>query len=155
ATLVMRKPDHFHWHTTVPYEETMVTDGERIWIYEPDLEQVTIQPFSDDVGRTPALLLSGDENTLAESFEITREEFGGGRQTFRLLPTDPGSLFENLTLSFNGDTLEQMHFEDSLGQKTSLSFSEVETNVEVDDSFFTFDVPEGVEVIDSTGQGDE
>src|SRR5690606_10844117 len=120
--------------------------------YEPDLEQVTVQSFSDDLSRTPALLLSGDEQTLAQSFEITRDDFGGGRQSFRLLPRDPGSLFANLTLSFNGVMLEQMHFEDSLGQKTSLNFFDVEVNVEVDEALFTFAIPDGVDVIDSTGQ---
>ena len=149
ATLTMHRPDRFYWHTTVPYEEVMTTDGESIWIYEPDLDQVTVQDFSEDVSRTPALLLSEDEETLRESFSITLDDVGGGRSRFTLVPRDPGSLFEILSMTFSDGKLEEMQFSDSLGQRTSLEFSEVETNLPVDQELFTFEAPDGVEVIDS------
>lgn len=151
AQLVMRKPDHFYWRTSEPFEEVLTTDGETLWIYEPDLEQVTVRPFSGDLSRTPALLLSEDESTLEESFEISLAPLSDEARRFTLTPRDPGSLFETLSLTFSGDTLEQMHFEDSLGQKTSIAFEKVEANVEVDEDLFAFEPPAGVEVIDSTG----
>jgi outer membrane lipoprotein carrier protein len=149
ATLMMHRPDRFYWHTIAPYEEIMTTDGESIWIYEPDLEQVTVQEFSEDVSRTPALLLSEDEESLRESFDITASDTGGGRTRFTLVPRDPGSLFETLSMTFAGKVLEEMQFSDSLGQRTSLGFSDVEVNVPVDEELFSFEPPPGVEVIDS------
>ena len=150
ARLVMRKPDHFYWHATEPYEEVMTTNGERIWIYEPDLEQVTIQDFSNDLSRTPALLLSEDKETLQESFEVSFSE-RNGETHFNLLPRGSGSLFESLTLVFADEVLKEMHFEDSLGQQTSMSFRQVQVNEPVDEELFSFEAPPGVEVIDSTG----
>ena len=149
AELVMSRPDHFYWHATAPYEEVMTTNGELLWIYEPDLGQVTVQEFSDQVSRTPALLLSEDEESLRESFDISVSE-GDGGTSFTLRPHAPDSLFETLSMSFSDGSLSGMHFADSLGQQTSLDFSNVETNVPVDEELFTFEPPEGVEVIDST-----
>lgn len=151
ARLVMQKPDHFYWEITEPYEQLITTNGEKIWIYEPDLEQVTIQAFDDDLSRTPVLLLSGDAESLADAFDISVTVLAHNNRTrFILLPRDPGSLFERLSLTFFNDQLEEMQFEDSLGQKTSLSFTNLETNVAVDDSLFVFEIPEGIEVIDGS-----
>ncbi|MEX2367771.1 MAG: outer membrane lipoprotein chaperone LolA [Pseudohongiellaceae bacterium] len=151
ATMVMRKPDHFFWHATAPYEELMTTNGELIWIYEPDLEQVSIQNFQSQVSRTPALLLSTDEAGLQESFHVSVSVLPNNNRTrFVLLPRDPGSLFETLSLTFFNAVLEEMQFEDSLGQKTSLSFRDVVLNEPVDDGLFTFTAPPGIDIIDST-----
>ncbi|MDT8397010.1 MAG: outer membrane lipoprotein chaperone LolA [Pseudomonadales bacterium] len=151
ATLIMQKPDHFYWQTSEPYEQLMLTDGQKIWIYEPDLEQVTIQAFDAEVGRTPVLLLSGSAASLAEAYDIEMALLPhNGRTRFVLLPKDPGSLFERLSLTFFDDKLEEMQFEDSLGQKTSLSFSGQEVNVPIAPEVFEFVIPPGTDVIDGT-----
>ncbi len=149
GTLVMRKPDHFYWETTEPFEQLMVTDGYRVWNYEPDLAQVTIQPFEGEVSRTPVLLLSGDSASIAAAFEVSVSTLPhNARQRFVLLPRDPGSLYERLSLTFYEDKIEEMQFEDSLGQKTSLSFRELEVNLPVDAGMFQFQIPPGIDVID-------
>jgi outer membrane lipoprotein carrier protein len=148
--LIMEKPASFYWAIKEPYEELMVTDGSVIWRYEPDLEQVTIQDFNDDVNRTPVMLLNGNATSIAEAYEVSATTMDNTRTRFILLPKKSGNLFERLSLTFKGSDLEEMQFEDSLGQQTSLSFRQVVRNEAVDSSKFHFTAPEGVEVIDNT-----
>lgn len=151
ARLVMQKPDHFSWEILSPYAELTLTDGQRIWRLEPDLEQVTVDNFSAEVNRTPVLLLNGDAEDIAGNYTVSAADMDfGSRQRFILTPRAPDSLFERLSLTFNETTLEEMQFEDSLGQKTSLIFSNLETNAAIDPAVFVFHMPEGMEIIDNT-----
>lgn len=155
AQLVMQKPDHFYWEILSPYAELMVADGERIWRYEPDLEQVTVEPFDDDISRTPVMLLNGNADNIVSAYTITSANFdsstdNGQRTRFILTPKGNDGLFTRLSLTFNGSVLEEMQFEDSLGQKTSLVFNAPEANADIDPDIFEFTIPEDVEVIDNT-----
>lgn len=153
ALLSMQKPASFRWAITDPYEELMVTDGELIWRYEPDLEQVTIQPFDNDVERTPVMLLNGDAGSIAASYAVTAVSIpDSNRNRFILVPRKPGSLFERLSLTFDGPVLEEMQFEDSLGQMTSLTFSDVVRNRSIDAAEFSFTPPAGADIIDNSGE---
>jgi len=151
ARLVMQKPDHFSWEITSPYTELMLTDGDRIWRYEPDLEQVTIEYFSDDVGRTPVLLLNGNAEDITANYAVsavTTDARGGSH--FILYPRGNEGLFTRLSLTFTGNDLVEMHFEDSLGQKTSLSFANLQTNTALPADTFVFEMPDAIDVIDNT-----
>lgn len=149
ALLVMQKPSSFSWEITEPYEQLMVTDGTTSWTYEPDLGQVTIQPFQDDVGRTPFMLLNGNAADIAASYEVSATQMSATVQRFILLPRNPDRLFERLSLTFDGPALQEMQFEDSLGQQTSLSFYAIRRNEPVAAEQFVFTPPAGVEVIDN------
>ena len=155
ARLVLEKPDHFSWEILSPYQELLLTDGERIWRFEQDLEQVSIDPFSNDISRTPVLLLNGEAAAIADSYNIASAAMDyGSVQRFILTPKAPDSLFERLSLSFVDSTLTEMQFEDSLGQKTSLTFSNVRANEAIDPAVFIFQMPadvDNLEVIDNTG----
>lgn len=150
ATLIMQRPDKFYWETSEPFAQLMVTNGSLIWIYEPDLEQVTIRRFDRDVERTPVLLLTGSAESLSASYEISLHQADRNTLRFVLLPKSEGSLFERLSLSFIGGALAEMQFEDSLGQKTSLSFQDHVVNESIEPAVFEFKIPEGIEVIDAT-----
>lgn len=157
ARLIMRKPSHFYWEVTSPYEEVMVTDGEVIWRYEPDLEQVVIQEFDAELDRTPLMLLNGNAAAIADTFDVSRvgtvESVDTGEleiKRFVLRPRQPDSLFERMAVTFRGAELVEMQVEDSLGQQTSLSFHDIERNIQVPDERFRFTPPEGVEIIDTT-----
>jgi outer membrane lipoprotein carrier protein len=151
AQLSMQKPTNFRWEITEPYSELMVTDGSTLWRYEPDLAQVSIQTFDTELDRTPVMLLNGTTATIGSSYTVSAAMLADGvHQRFILLPTQPDSLFERLSLTFNGPLLEEMQFEDSLGQQTSLSFMDVLRNQPLDAALFHFLPPPGVEVIDST-----
>lgn len=151
ARLLMQKPASFRWEVVKPYSELMVTDGSTIWRYEPDLEQVTIQQFDTELDRTPIMLLNGSADDIRANYAVTAATMGDGeRQRFILQPRQPDSLFERMSLTFNGAVLEEMQFEDSLGQQTSLSFETVRRNEEVDGDMFIYEPPAGVDIIDST-----
>jgi len=156
ARLVMQKPDHFYWEITSPYAELMLTNGQRIWRYEPDLEQVTVDYFDDDVSRTPVLLLNGNADDIASNYTISSSGMNDSTSRFLLFPKSTDSLFERLSLTFAGTALQEMQFEDSLGQKTSLTFIGLEANQDIDPETFVFDMDQAMnefdalEVIDNT-----
>jgi len=150
--LEMRKPASFRWEVREPWEELTVTDGDLIWRHEPDLEQVTIRRFDDALDRTPAMLLNADAATIAETYEVTAAAAeAGGITRFILHPRQPDSLFERLSLTFSGEELLDMHIEDSLGQRTSLAFRSLQRNLSLPDARFRFEIPPGVDVIDTVG----
>lgn len=151
AELVMQKPSNFYWELTEPYAELMVTDGDLIWRYEPDLEQVTIQPFDAELDRTPIMLLNGNAQDIAATYDVsmgTMDDRGISR--FILVPRSPSRLFERLAVTFRNAELIEMQFEDSLGQQTSLSFENIVRNQPLADDQFRFTPPAGVEIIDTT-----
>lgn len=151
ARLLMQKPANFRWEIIEPYNELMVTDGALIWRYEPDLEQVTIQTFDAELDRTPVMLLNGTAQSIGETYTVSASTMTDGVHTrFVLQPKQADSLFERMSLTFNGATLEEMQFEDSRGQRTSLTFRDVKRNQNVDAAQFRYTPPAGVEVIDST-----
>ena len=151
ARLQMQKPASFRWEIVEPYNDLTVTDGKTIWRYEPDLEQVTIATFNNKVDRTPVMLLNGNEQSIGQSYHVSASAMtDGARQRFILQPKQPDSLFESMTLTFNGPVLEEMQFEDSLGQQTSLTFKAVQRNGALDAALFHYTPPKGADIIDNT-----
>jgi outer membrane lipoprotein carrier protein len=149
ALLLMEKPARFRWAITQPYEQLSVTDGETMWLYEPDLGQVTIQTFEDDLDRTPVMLLNGDAADIADTYDVSSTDMGNDFTRFILMPRNTDRLFERMSLTFKGPVLEEMQFEDSLGQQTSLTFLNIERNISIDASQFSFTPPAGIDVIDT------
>ena len=144
--MALKRPGQFRWHTDAPMEQWLVSNGEQIWLYDPDLEQVTIQKMDQRLTHTPALLLSGDVSQIAESFEITLKE-GGSVVDFILKPKAADSLFESLRLSFRNGVINDMQLIDNVGQRTNILFLGVKMNPPIPASQFTFEVPEGADVI--------
>ena len=144
--MALKRPGQFRWHTDAPMEQLLVSNGQTIWLYDPDLEQVTIQKMDQRLTHTPALLLSGDISKIAESFDITLKE-GGDVVDFILKPKAADSLFESLRLSFRGGMLNDMQLIDNVGQRTNILFLGVKMNPPIAASQFTFEVPAGVDVI--------
>ena len=148
SRLIMKKPDHFSWETVSPFPELMLADGERLWRFEYDLEQVTIEPFSEDISRTPVMLLNGNAQAIAETYFVAFADMElGAKQRFILTPRVTDSLFTRLSLTFTNDLLEEMQFEDSLGQKTSLTFANLEMNAAIEAV-----ISDELEIIDNTGE---
>lgn len=143
-------PGYFYWVTEAPMAQTLVSDGEQVWLYDPDLEQVTVQPVNEQAANTPALLLSGQVEAIAASYDVAYADAAARseqRPDFRLTPKAADSLFVTLTLHFAGGILHAMSLEDSLGQKTLLRFSDMVKNPDLAQKDFFFRVPEGVDVI--------
>lgn len=150
--MVVARPNRFRWHTLTPFEQLVVSDGEKVWIYDADLEQVVVKPLAGQVSKTPALLFGGDPETVGESFEVQRLDGNGETVTFQLLPLDEEPLFRLLEVTFRGDRPVSMRLEDSLGQKTTIDFPSLELNVAPDPALFQFTPPEGADVIRQTDE---
>ncbi|MEQ6916677.1 outer membrane lipoprotein chaperone LolA [Halomonas aquatica] len=145
----LSRPGKFRWEVDAPYEQLVVSGGEDVILYDPDLEQATVQPLDQRVTHTPALLLSGSADELTGSYEVTRQQQGAS-ETFILVPKDPDTLFEELKMTFRGEALDMLQMTDSTGQRTAIGFDNVRMNETLDDSLFTFDIPEGTDVIRNT-----
>lgn len=141
-----KRPNLFFWETQPPLGQQIVADGQEIWIFDPDLEQVTVKKLGDDIQNTPALLLSGDVQNLQQAYEISHQQPAEAIDQFMLAPKGNDSLFDQLRLTFENGVLTEMRLRDSLGQRTVISFSKIETNPSIPDSTFRFQVPEGVDV---------
>lgn len=144
--LVLQRPGMFRWHTDAPAEQLLVSDGEQIWLYDPDLEQVTIQKMDKRLTHTPALLLSGDVSQLEENFDLAVVESGNIAE-FMLTPKVNDTLFDSLRLSFLDGKINDMQLSDAVGQRTNILFQDVRLNEGVQQDQFTFDIPPGVDVI--------
>ena len=146
GTLAISRPDRFRWDYRKPYEQVIVADGTRIWIYDSDLEQVTVRKLDETLSATPAMLLSGRSN-LADNFNVTQVAPEGKIDWVRMEPKRDDTDFKWVRLGFEGAQLKYMQLADKLGQTTGLEFSKLERNPPLDPSRFTFSVPPGADVI--------
>lgn len=146
GNLALKRPGMFRWHTDAPAEQELVSDGQQIWLYDPDLEQVTIQTMDQRLTHTPALLLSGDVSTLQENFSITWED-SGSVIDFTLTPKVNDTLFDSLRLSFRDGVINDMQMSDAVGQRTNILFQDVKLNQSMNEDQFTFEIPDGIDVI--------
>ncbi len=149
AKLIIQKPDHLNWHVIEPYEELMISDGESLWYYEPDLKQVSIQDFPHGVENNPILLLNDNLQAIAEAYEVSLGYVDDAIKQYVLLPLSPSSSYERLSMTFSGQDLLQMQFESSVGQLTSFSFTNIINNTVIDSTVFSFVIPTNIEIIDS------
>ncbi len=137
------RPGRFRWDYEQPYRQLLLGDGERLWTYDPDLEQATVRPQQEALAGTPALLLSGGEHPR-KLFEVSKE--GGA---YLLTPRKKGDQpFASLRLSFDKGVLTRMEFRDELGQTTEILFHHARRNVRLEPGLFRFEPPVGTDVIE-------
>ncbi len=147
GSFMLMRPGKFYWETREPMPQLLVSNNKTIWLYDPDLETVTIREFTDDLRETPALLLSADAGQLRKQFSITRDTADKTATTFTLTPKVTEGMFQHLTLVFKNDQLVEFAIKDSLGQLTRCVLSDVQRNKPLAEEKFFFQVPEGVEVL--------
>lgn len=140
------RPGRFRWAYQSPFEQLIITDGRTLWVYEPDLEQVTRSELDASVGNTPAILLSTDE-PLDRLFTIVDAGPKDGLDWAMLEPHGEQSTFRRIFLGFGPRGLAAMEIVDALDQTVRIRFSDVRRNVRLDPALFEFEVPEGVDVI--------
>lgn len=146
GVMQVKRPGQFRWETTSPMQQLIVTNGQTVWIYDPDLEQATRQQMDSQMSNTPALLLSGQPDQIRKAFRVTQPN--RNQASFVLYPRSKDSSFESLTIRFQGDVPSQMVLQDSLGQKTDIQFTDVKLNPRLNDQLFVFKPPVGTDVID-------
>lgn len=145
GTMSVQRPNQFRWETKSPAEQLIVANGSTLWIYDKDLQQVTKQSVNNQVGETPALLLSGDVNQINRSFSVSQPY--SNKNYFVLTPKSANANFKNVSISFNGGRPVMMVLNDNLGQETSIRFSNITMNKKIAASQFDFKPPAGVDVI--------
>ena len=146
GVLMISRPGKFRWQIDKPYTQVLVGDGEKVWVYDPDLLQVTVRKFDAALGSTPAALLIGG-NALEKNFKLREAGESEGLEWLEATPITPDSGFEKLRLGFAGSELKAMELFDNFGQTTSLLFARLERNPVLNSALFRFVPPAGVDVI--------
>jgi len=143
------RPGRFRWDYETPYKQQLVADGERLWSYDEDLEQVTVQAASELLTSTPAMLLSGDK-PLELLFTIEETAANSDQRRVTLIPKSDDSNVTRLHVHFSGKLLTRIDAEDSFGNTTMFSFTRLERNPKLDEKIFLFTPPAGADVVGNT-----
>lgn len=150
GTFSLERPNRFRWLYREPTELTVVADGAQLWIYDVELEQVTVAPFDASVGVSPAMLLSGDRS-VREGFDVVDSYPAEGFQWVKLTPKIGGGDFSSVLIAFDGTTPRRLELVDGLNQVTRIELDNLAVNPDLDENIFEFDVPPGVDVIGDEG----
>lgn len=148
GTMALARPGRFRWQTKQPMEQLVIADGKRLWIYDVDLEQVSVKKQENNIGGTAALFLSGYDDTVARDFDVTLSE-NGNRSSFDLNAKSSKANFLRVTLVFEGAALRGIVLYDQLGQQTDVVLSQVLVNPTLAASLFKFKSPKGVDVVEA------
>lgn len=146
GTVDIRRPGRFRWAYDEPYEQLLVADGLNVWSYDVDLAQVTVKPQADVLSNTPALLLGGSDDVLAD-FDYLGSFEDRGTVWVQLRPKESDHGFSKVELGFTDGTLSRMMFDDTLEQTTLIALLDVTTNERKEDDFFEFVVPDDVDLV--------
>ncbi len=144
--MAFARPGKFRWDYAPPYEQVIVGDGVKLWLYDADLNQVTSRKLGDALSGTPAALLAGD-NAIEKLFTLKDAGTTGGLEWLVAVPKNKDTTFEQIRMGFKGDTLAQMELADNFGQRTTLKFSRFERNPHLSPNRFKFTPPKGADVI--------
>jgi outer membrane lipoprotein carrier protein len=142
----IQRPGRFRWDYAAPYRQQLVSDGERLWSYDEDLEQVTVQPIGEVLSATPAMLLGGSQ-PIESIFTVESLPDDGNRQRALLKPKSDDSNITALLLDFTDRVISGIRAEDGFGNITTFTFSNLVRNRELDSALFRFEPPAGVDVV--------
>lgn len=140
------RPNRFRFEYLKPYEQLIVADGQKVWIYDPDLQQVSARPLAQALGATPAALLAGGQ--LERDFELAPQPAAQGLEWVQALPRQGDGALQSLRVGFKGRQLVAIEILDSFGQRSRLDFSALETNVPMAPDAFRFVPPKGAAVVE-------
>lgn len=139
----VQRPGKLRWKTGEPFPQLLVTNNKQLWLYDPDLEQVTIRPVDDRMKETPALLLGGKVEEIRGSFNVSSDD-----GAYQLTPKRAEAPFKTMEIRFGKKGLPStMTVRDSMGQTTKIEFSGMEANPRLSAAMFNFDPPAGTDVI--------
>jgi len=146
GTLAFSRPGKFRWTYAKPYPQLIVGDGTRVWIYDEDLNQVTVKKLDLALGSTPAALLAGNNEAMG-AFRLSDLGAKGGLEWLEALPRNKEGNFETIRMGFGSSGLEVMELADSFGQTTVLKFTSLLRNPNLDLRLFRFSPPKGADVV--------
>jgi outer membrane lipoprotein carrier protein len=139
------RPDRFRFDYRKPYEQQIVGDGQKVWLFDPDLNQVTVRPMSQALGATPAALLAG--NAIERDFTLRALPDEGGLQWAEASPRLKDSGIQALKIGFRSGALAAIEILDGFGQRSRIEFSAIESNPQLGAERFRFAPPAGADVV--------
>jgi outer membrane lipoprotein carrier protein len=144
----LSRPGKFRWNYTQPFAQEIVSNSDKVWFYDVDLEQVTVKQLDDSLGATPALLLTGQVD-IDEKFTLEDQGNDGDMNWIRLSPKNEESGFKYILIGLNHGQLGGMELSDNFGQLTRIYFSNINLNPALSNGLFDFKAPKGVDVFEN------
>jgi len=151
GTFVFARPGKFRWTYEKPHKQLLVADGAKLWIHDPDLNQVTVKRMDRAISSTPAALLAGRDDITA-LFTLRDGGASGGLNWVEATPKEKDTGFERVRLGLQGKSLAAMELNDQLGGRTMLRFTEFKANAPVASDAFRFTPPAGADVMEETAR---
>jgi len=146
GSFVFQRPGRFRWTYDKPADQVIVGDGQRVWIYDRELNQVTVRKLTAAIGSTPAGLLAGGTG-IEKAFELSDAGTRDGLEWVEAKPREKEAGFERVRIGFGKEGLQAMELTDHFGQTTRLRFSNLVRNPKVEAAEFRFDPPKGADVL--------
>jgi outer membrane lipoprotein carrier protein len=146
GSLAFARPGKFRWTYIKPYSQLIVGDGTRVWVYDEDLNQVTVRKLGEALGSTPAALLAGSNDVL-KAFALSDKGTKDGLEWVEAVPRDKETNFERIRMGFSANGIERMELVDTFGQTTYLAFRGLQRNPRIDPGQFRFSPPKGADVV--------
>jgi outer membrane lipoprotein carrier protein len=146
GSFVFQRPGRFRWTYAKPVDQVIVGDGERVWIYDRDLNQVTVRKMSKALGSTPAALLAGSSD-VEKAFALSEAGTRDGLEWLEAKPRDPEAGFDRIRMGFSASGIQMMELVDNFGQTTRLRFLNLQRNPKTDPAQFRFEPPTGADVL--------
>ena len=145
--LTLQRPGRFRWDYEHPYPHLVLADGFHVWVYDPDLEQITRQKQASAVEGTPAQLLTNDV-PIEKNFVMKNAAKKDGLVWVELKPKDSESQYEMIRVGFKGKNLNRFEIMDKFGQHTRIVFKKIKRNPKLAWDYFVFEPPEGADLIE-------
>jgi outer membrane lipoprotein carrier protein len=146
GTMHFARPGKIRWAYEKPYEQLIVGDGAKLWVYDRDLNQVTVRAMTQAIGGSPASLLAGS-NDIEKEFRLSSAGAQDGYEWLEAVPRSGDSTFQKVRMGFGKSGLEAMELTDGFGQLTVVRFSRIERNPKLAPELFRFTPPQGADVI--------
>jgi outer membrane lipoprotein carrier protein len=146
GTFAFARPGKFRWSYDRPYAQLLVGDGDKLWIYDRDLNQVIVKKLDRALGATPASLLAGS-NAFETNFVLIDGGIVDGVEFVEAKPKSPDTGFDQIRIGFKDNLPRTMELHDNFGQVTQLTFDAFERNPPIDAALFRFSPPPGADVI--------
>jgi outer membrane lipoprotein carrier protein len=149
GTFDFQRPNRFRFEYRKPFEQTIVADGQTLWLHDKDLNQVSQRKQAKVLGSTPAALIaaSPDLETLKRDFDLQALPDSNGLQWVQATPRQKEGQLTNMKVGFRGDQLAALEIQDSFGQRSVLTFSNMQLNVATNADAFHFVPPKGADVV--------
>jgi len=146
GTFDFARPNHFRFQYAKPFEQLIVADGQKVWIYDADLNQVSSRKFTQALGATPAALLAG--GSLEKDFTLSALPSQAGLDWAQAIPKAKDGAFQSVRIGFKGHDLSALEIVDSFGQKSLLQFTQLTANAPMPADHFKFTMPQGADLIE-------